>query len=140
MRNGWPHLYYQFLSNVMRAGLTEHIIPFPQTSQNGLTVIREMGIKPELIYVDASHEYIDVKQDLRAAWECVAEEGIIFGDDYINWPGVTRAVDEFSLSRNLVLMGCPGKFLGSSPLLAKATSSTCCAKRIWWREMAPAAN
>ena len=73
-RNGWPLVYYQFLANVVRTGYGEQIVPLPQTSQIGLRLIRNSGIKPELIYVDASHDYIDVKQDLETSWECVAEK------------------------------------------------------------------
>jgi hypothetical protein len=109
-RNGWPLVYYQFLANVVRTGYGEQIVPLPQTSQIGLRLIRNSGIKPELIYVDASHDYIDVKQDLETSWECVAENGIIFGDDYQVWAGVTKAVDEFCISHNLILIGTAGKF------------------------------
>ncbi len=110
LQSGWPHLYYQFLANVVRAGFAEKIVPLPQTSQIGLRIIKELRLRPELIYIDASHDYNDVKQDLSVAWECVAENGVIFGDDYQAWVGVTRAVDEFCAGHNLILIGCPGKF------------------------------
>ncbi len=110
-RNGWPQLYYQFLTNVLRADLADMIVPLPQTSQIGLRLIRDSGVRPDLIYIDASHDYSDVKADIATAWECVADDGIIFGDDYITWEGVTRAVNEFCLSHNLIVMGCPGKFV-----------------------------
>ena len=110
LRNGWPHLYYQFLTNVVRAGFAEQIVPLPQTSQIGLRIIQEVGLRPDLLYIDASHDYNDVKQDLALAWDCVAENGVIFGDDYLSWAGVTKAVDEFCASRNLIVIGCPGKF------------------------------
>ena len=35
---------------------------------------------------------------------------IIFGDDYQVWAGVTKAVDEFCISHNLILIGTAGKF------------------------------
>jgi hypothetical protein len=110
LKNGWPHLYYQFLANVTRLGYHDRIIPLPQTSQIGLRLIRELGIRPELIYIDASHDYHDVKNDLTLAWECVGESGITFGDDYLSWPSVTQAVNEFCLSNNIVILGGPGKF------------------------------
>ena len=110
IRNGWPHIYYQFLSNVMRAGLSEQIIPLPQTSQIGLRMIKEFNITPDLIYIDASHNYEDVKRDVAIAWECVSDRGVIFGDDYMAWPGVTQAINEFCLDRNLILIGTEGKF------------------------------
>ena len=110
LKNGWPQLYNQFLANVVHNDLQSHVVPLPQTSLIGLRMVKELAIQPELIYLDASHDYNDVKQDLALAWECLSEDGVLFGDDYITWPGVTRAVDEFCLERNLTVMGCPSKF------------------------------
>lgn len=110
MINGWPQIYYTFMANVVQAGFAETIIPLPQTSAIGARILKELNIVPDVIYIDASHDYPDVKQDLAAFYELVRPGGIIFGDDFIDWRGVTQAVAEFALEQKLALIGCPGKF------------------------------
>jgi hypothetical protein len=110
LKNGWPQLYYQFLSNVCRRDLQDRILPLAQTSGAGLRLLRDHGMQADLIYIDGSHDFEDVQSDLRHAWDCLAEHGILFGDDYVSWLGVTRAVDEFCADRNIVLIGTEGKF------------------------------
>jgi hypothetical protein len=109
-KNGWPQLYYQFLSNVVKYGFEKTIVPLPQTSHIGLRMIYDLNLRPELIYLDASHDYLDVKKDIELAWNCIKDDGIIFGDDYLNWSSVTQAVDEFCIENKLILMGGVGKF------------------------------
>ena len=48
-----------------------------------------------MIYLDASHEEEDVYQDLCNYWEVLANNGVLFGDDYA-WDGVRLAVDRFA--------------------------------------------
>lgn len=50
----------------------------------------------DLIYLDGSHEYVDVSMDI-LLWLPRAKK-ILCGDDYTpSWPGVRRAVDELEL-------------------------------------------
>jgi predicted O-methyltransferase YrrM len=50
----------------------------------------------DLIYIDASHDYDSVLNDLKSWFPKLKKGGIICGDDYIDgWPGVVSAVDEF---------------------------------------------
>jgi predicted O-methyltransferase YrrM len=49
----------------------------------------------DIIYIDASHEYEPVKEDILSWLPKVKMGGIICGDDYVDgWPGVIKAVDE----------------------------------------------
>lgn len=96
LKNGYPQIYYQFLSNVVHSNLQNVIIPVPNTSTNAARYFNHNNIKADLIYIDASHEYEDVLTDLNFYSRLLAPGGIIFGDDYDNyWPGVVRAVNEF---------------------------------------------
>jgi predicted O-methyltransferase YrrM len=47
----------------------------------------------EFVYIDASHDYHSVKEDILAWFNKVKIGGIIGGDDY-GWEGVKRAVQE----------------------------------------------
>jgi predicted O-methyltransferase YrrM len=49
----------------------------------------------DIIYIDASHDYQSVKDDINCWLPKLKKNGIICGDDYISgWPGVVQAVDE----------------------------------------------
>lgn len=106
-KNGYPQIYYQFLSNVVHNNCEEYIIPIPLNSLDGARFLRgdflkELQIKADLIYIDASHEYEDVLNDINFYYPLLKEDGILFGDDYdIGWPGVVKAVDLFVNLNNL---------------------------------------
>jgi predicted O-methyltransferase YrrM len=95
LRHGYPTVYYQFLANVCHRGLQDRIIPFPQTASIAALWFRYYGILADLIYLDASHEEEDVYQDLCNYWEVLANNGVLFGDDY-SWDGVRLAVERFA--------------------------------------------
>jgi len=90
IEQGMPTIYLDFLSNVMRAGKTHQITPFPVPSTVGLTVIRKLGIKPDLIYIDGDHTYRNVQTDI--SMSCELRPRILCGDDFLSWPDVGRAV------------------------------------------------
>jgi predicted O-methyltransferase YrrM len=49
----------------------------------------------DIVYIDASHEYHPVKNDILSWLPKVKKGGIICGDDYTaGWPGVVQAVNE----------------------------------------------
>lgn len=96
MMFGFPTVYYQFLSNMKRRGLEDIVTPFAQSSTNAMRFLWRKGIRFDLIYIDASHEYLDVKSDLQYAWPLLRPGGRMVGDDYCaHWGGVINAVDEF---------------------------------------------
>ncbi len=108
LKNGYPSIYYQFLSNVIHSGLQDIIVPFPNTSLIGARYFKKIGQSADLIYIDASHEYEDILADIIAYFPILKVGGIMFGDDYISyWSGVVRAVNEFSQMNNLKLQITP---------------------------------
>jgi len=52
-------------------------------------------------YLDGSHSYVEVMNDLICAGQVC--RGSVFGDDYGNKPGVTRAVDDYVQQRGCFL-------------------------------------
>ncbi len=102
LKNGYPTVFYQFLANVIHAGLQDTIVPFPQTANNASVWLAKRKVKAGLIYIDGSHEEEDVAADLAHYWELLEDGGIIFGDDYdAYWPGVIIAVNKFATDRGL---------------------------------------
>lgn len=56
----------------------------------------------DFVYIDASHEYEDIANDLSIAFEKIKNNGYIGGHDYdeIRFPGVFKAVNEFLIENN----------------------------------------
>src|SRR4029079_15653750 len=92
--NGLPQLYYTFLANVVRAQLTDFITPFPNTSENAAVVFRALNINFDLIYIDGVHEYEGATRDINTYYDLLSENGLLIGDDYVIWEGVTRAAND----------------------------------------------
>ena len=101
LKNGYPQVYFQFLSNVVHHQLQDIILPFPNTSENGYRYFKGNGIHPELIYIDASHEEDDVYRDITNFYDLLSSGGVIFGDDYISWVGVNKSVNRFTKENDL---------------------------------------
>ena len=55
--NGFPRLYYQFMSNVIHAGYSDMITPLPLTGIAGAKLFEHYNISPDIIYIDGDHEY-----------------------------------------------------------------------------------
>jgi len=93
-------LYMQFLENMQPV---KHIInPIRMASLEAAKTYPDKSI--DFIFIDASHEYEDVKADLDAWYMKLRKGGIIAGHDYFDpsdpehghkFPGVKKAVDEF---------------------------------------------
>lgn len=97
LKNGYPSFYYQFLANVKKSGHDDMIIPVPQSSRSACEWLRQVALAPNVIYLDGSHDEVDVYLDCRDYWELLAPNGVLFGDDYGGavHQGVKLAVDKF---------------------------------------------
>lgn len=97
-----PNLYRQFLSNVIHENLTDKIVPLRMSS---IEAAWSLEIKPDLIYLDATHDFYSVYQDLTLWFPFVKGHGVLCGDDYL-WGHdlpVQRAVHLFAEQRNLIV-------------------------------------
>jgi hypothetical protein len=103
--NGYPALYYKFLSNVIRAGVADYVLPIPVDSLNAAQILKSLGLAPGIIHLDGGHDYDSVMADLRAWWPVLAAGGVLIGDDYYEtgmWASVRQAFDDFFGALNLV--------------------------------------
>lgn len=90
---GRPDLYEQFLSNVVHEGFSDIITPFPIDSINGSECFSMWGVRPDLIYIDAAHDYQSVKLDVYLWGLLVRDGGYLLFDDWHHEP-IRRAVHE----------------------------------------------
>lgn len=102
-----PNLYRQFLSNVIHEKLTHKIIPIKMSS---LEAAKTLQVKPDLVYLDATHDFTNVMLDLIFWYPFVKGHGVLCGDDYFwnhdPYKGggpVKRAVDIFARENNLTV-------------------------------------
>jgi SAM-dependent methyltransferase len=102
--DGYPTVYWTFLFNVAACGLQSVITPFPITSAIAARFFTHHELTFDAIYVDGSHDYLDVAADIAAYWPLLRSGGVMLGDDYCSkWPGVMDAVDEFAGPRSEVI-------------------------------------
>lgn len=98
-RNGYPTLFYTFLTNVIQAGINDYVLPLPLDSTNAGHLLGRKEIRPDLIHIDAGHDVDAVTNDLKMWWPCLAPGGMIIADDYDAsgevWPTVRDSVDMF---------------------------------------------
>lgn len=86
------NLFNQFLKNTESV---KHIIcPIQLSSIEASQIYPDRSL--DFVFLDASHKYEDIKQDLEAWWPKVAIGGYLAGHDYCGgWSGVDQAVREF---------------------------------------------
>lgn len=115
-RFGMPLLYEQFLSNIIRCGAQDRVVPLAMTSAGAGVLLRRLGIQAGLIHIDASHDYEDVLRDARTYWEILAPGGFIVGDDYNqDWPDVIKAANQFAAEKVVALMNSAPKWIVRKP-------------------------
>lgn len=102
LKNGYPNLYYQFLTNIIISKHQDCIVPFPNTSNIAFRLLKSLNYQADMIYVDGSHDYEDVLCDLKNYWQLLKINGLILGDDF-GWAGVAQAVNEFVTKNKLKL-------------------------------------
>jgi hypothetical protein len=89
-------IYDQFLSNMWRYHYRSPggpgVVPMKMDGCEALRILHAAGVKPQLIYIDASHHYEGVVRDISTALELFPDADIV-GDDW-DYPDVQRAVKE----------------------------------------------
>lgn len=102
MHFGRPDLYYKFMANVIANNCQDVIVPLAMDSIGAARVIKWLGLVPQLIYVDASHEEGDVLRDYEAYWTLLPTGGGMLVDDLTGWfPGVVADWKRFTEAHSL---------------------------------------
>lgn len=119
-KNGRPCLYEQFLSNVVRTGHNDIITPFPIDSINGGHILDAHGVKADLIYIDAGHDYLSAFSDILLYKELLTPTGILLIDDAHHEP-IQRAVQDAMREKMKYVSTVLGKFFYRDGLRLKST-------------------
>lgn len=90
-----PGLYELFLSNMMRRGIRDIVIPIRMSTDDAFQFFLREGITSPFIYVDAGHRYDEVRIDINNYIQLVTPGGYLLGDDYLPPNDVHRAAHDF---------------------------------------------
>lgn len=97
--NGYPSMYYNFISNVIAENVHNVIYPFPFPSSVAFKILKkifsELEISADFIFIDGSHEEEDVYTDLFYYYQLLSKDAEIWGDDW-DWESVKKSVIKFS--------------------------------------------
>ena len=86
----WGFIYDEFKTNTR---FFDNITLHKDFSYNIVNDFEDASF--DFIYIDANHEYEDVKRDIELCLPKLKSDGIIAGHDYHeNWPGVVKSVNE----------------------------------------------
>ncbi len=103
-KGSWEHQNDPTLKNLFKIFLEntkqhhERFMIIPQPSEQAANIFDNNSL--DFVYIDASHDYESVKQDLQLWYPKLKTNGIMAGHDY-GWEGVKQAVDEFAKEKNL---------------------------------------
>ena len=88
------------MNNVKSLKLEDYVVPLPLDSLNASETLKFLQISPDIVHIDAGHDYRAVKSDIETWWPLIKPNGFLIGDDYHPevWPGVCRAFDEFAVT------------------------------------------
>ncbi len=83
-----PKLYETFLSNCIRSGLAHKIYPIRMTTNEAAKIFHR---KIDFLFIDASHTYEAVYNDIMNWYPKLSENGVICGDDWKYFEDVKKA-------------------------------------------------
>jgi hypothetical protein len=101
LENGIPTIYKRFLANCKYSGFEDKILPINATTSVGIKLLQRLFNQgritslPNYIYLDSAHEEHETFIELSLCWNCLINNGILFGDDW-NWDAVRNDVIKFS--------------------------------------------
>ena len=87
---GSSQMYFTFLANVLASNTTSRVIPLPSSSTNGAMALLAHRLRPDVLYVDASHANPDVLVDYENLYTLLAPGGAFAADD-VHLPAVRDA-------------------------------------------------
>ena len=81
-----------FKKNIKEVGVENIVIPIVKTSKEAA---KDFNLPVELIFIDGSHEYEDVKLDFDLWFPKLIKGGVMAFHDTIDWAAPKKVVEEF---------------------------------------------
>jgi predicted O-methyltransferase YrrM len=92
-----PIIFEELKKNI--EPLNQIITTYNMSSIDGSYMYEDESL--DFVFIDASHEYVDVKADLIHWYPKVKNGGVFAGHDYPAYTGVKTAVDEFFYNKKI---------------------------------------
>lgn len=90
--------YQTFLANI--EPVKDFITPIRNTSLEATKQFKDKSL--DFIFIDASHDYESIKQDIEAWYPKLKPTGVFAGHDYLTSVGVRQAIEEFCTKMELI--------------------------------------
>jgi predicted O-methyltransferase YrrM len=94
-QDGDPKLYDRFMHNMIDWGITNYVTPLRVSSVVGARMLKVLNFDIDVIYLDSAHEAGETFLELSLYYDVLNNNGVIFGDDFDNFPAVCNDVKEF---------------------------------------------
>lgn len=89
-KESYANLYEEFLKNI--EPVANSVNPIKMLSQEAVLLYEDKSL--DFVFIDAAHDYDNIKKDILAWLPKIKPGGTIAGHDYTYSEGVKRAVDE----------------------------------------------
>jgi predicted O-methyltransferase YrrM len=113
--HGRPTFYVDFMAHVVEHGLEGMILPFSIASVAAADALRQIGVKPDLVYLDGDHSARGFRADLDEFFDIVRPGGIIIGDDF-DWEAVQAQTINFAWANKVEFAAWQNKFVFRKPV------------------------
>jgi GT2 family glycosyltransferase len=95
--------FYDFIKNNHVYIISGRIVPLRMKGEHAFNLLREIGIKADVVFIDAEHTYEAVRRDIINGYSIVKDGGVLCGHDYApDWETVRNAVDDNVSGFNVV--------------------------------------
>ena len=121
-------MYYEFLANCITTNTTDRIIPLQIASANGAMALLSHGVRPDFMYIDASHSNPEVYIDYENFYKLLKPGGAIAFDDIGGVPATRaafhRLADKYGLEKNYLNKGEEQGYLKKTHLAQPTLTDT----------------
>jgi hypothetical protein len=88
-----PVLWETFLANMQ--AYKDRVFPIRMETYLGIQEVVKAGVTPDLVYIDAGHEFADVLEDAAVCTWHWPGAVLVFDDNYAEFPGIGKLIKEF---------------------------------------------
>ncbi|KQY65962.1 hypothetical protein ASD52_34745 [Ensifer sp. Root142] len=120
-RLGRPTILERFLGNTLARGNKGNVFPLTIDSRSAIEVFKSFDFKADLIFVDGGHDPDTVINDVIGYFPYLAEDGVMFGDDY-QFPPLAKTLHECAEKLGVPVLVSARKWILATPgLMRKVT-------------------
>lgn len=87
-------IYHGFILNLWDDIVMGKVIPLRCDSVEGAKILHALNIRPDMVFIDAGHDYEWVTRDIKAWLPLLTDNGIIVGHD-LPHPRMKEALNEY---------------------------------------------